>query len=331
MVTTGGAGSGGLRVVRNPPLDDALVDRLVRMWADVTNAGGAVGFVAPVTPAEVLPTARLAFDRVRDGRDDLTVAVDDGDPVGLGFLHTNDWPLHAHWATVQRLQRHPAYRGRSVGGALLTELERAAAERGLEGLVLTVRGGTGTEHFYAHRGFRIDARLPGRVKVGQGDVREEVVMSKPLGEPVAAGGPELLVRRLDPGLPVPAYAHPDDAGLDLRARVDVALAPGARAVVPTGVAIAVPDGHVGLVHPRSGLAARHGVGLVNAPGTVDAGYRGEVKVVLVNLDPHEPVELRRGDRIAQLVVQRVETVRVVEVDRLPATPRGEGGFGSSGR
>ncbi|MDP8978552.1 MAG: dUTP diphosphatase [Actinomycetota bacterium] len=156
-------------------------------------------------------------------------------------------------------------------------------------------------------------------------------MSKPLGEPVPAGGPDLLVRRLDPDLPVPAYAHPGDAGLDLRARIDVSLAPGARAVVPTGVAVAVPDGHVGLVHPRSGLAARHGVGLVNAPGTVDAGYRGEVRVVLVNLDPREPVTLRRGDRIAQLVVQPVETVRVVEVERLPGTPRGEGGFGSSGR
>ncbi len=327
----GEAGTGGMRVVRNPPLDDALVDRLVRVWADVTNAGGAVGFVAPVTPAEVLPTARLAFERVRDGRDDLAVAVDDGEPVGLGFLRTNDWPLHAHWATVQRLQRHPAYRGRRVGGAVLTELEHAAGERGLAHLVLTVRGGTGTERFYAHRGFRVDARLPARVKVAESDLREEVVMSKPLGEPVPAGGPDLLVRRLDPDLPVPAYAHPGDAGLDLRARIDVSLAPGARAVVPTGVAVAVPDGHVGLVHPRSGLAARHGVGLVNAPGTVDAGYRGEVRVVLVNLDPREPVTLRRGDRIAQLVVQPVETVRVVEVERLPGTPRGEGGFGSSGR
>ena len=139
------------------------------------------------------------------------------------------------------------------------------------------------------------------------------------------------MRRLDRELPLPSYAHPGDAGLDLRARHDVTLRPGQRAVVPTGVAVALPAGCVGLVHPRSGLAARHGIALVNAPGTVDAGYRGEVKVVLVNLDPDEAVTLRRGERIAQLVVQRVETVAVVEVDALDETPRGAGGFGSSGR
>jgi dUTP pyrophosphatase len=141
---------------------------------------------------------------------------------------------------------------------------------------------------------------------------------------------DLLITRLDAGVPLPAYAHPGDAGADLVTTVDVRLEPGQRALVPTGVAIALPDGYVGLVHPRSGLAARHGVTVVNAPGTVDAGYRGEVKVLLVNLDPHSGVDLRRGDRVAQLVVQRVERARFVEVDRLPGSARGEGGYGSTG-
>nr|WP_277501191.1 MULTISPECIES: dUTP diphosphatase [unclassified Nocardioides] len=136
--------------------------------------------------------------------------------------------------------------------------------------------------------------------------------------------------RLDPGLEPPAYAHPGDAGADLRTAVDVELAPGERRLVPTGVALALPDGYVGLVHPRSGLAARHGLSIVNTPGTVDAGYRGEVKVLLVNLDPREPIVLRRGDRIAQLVVQRVERAFFVEVDALPASVRGAGGYGSTG-
>jgi dUTP pyrophosphatase len=144
-------------------------------------------------------------------------------------------------------------------------------------------------------------------------------------------GPELPVRRLDPGLPLPAYAHPGDAGADLCAAADVVLPPGGRATVGTGIAIAVPDGHAAFVHPRSGLASRHGVTVVNAPGTIDAGYRGEVRVVLLNTDPDEPFTVRRGDRIAQLVVQPVTTVRFVDVVELPASPRGEGGFGSTGR
>jgi dUTP pyrophosphatase len=143
--------------------------------------------------------------------------------------------------------------------------------------------------------------------------------------------PELPVLRLDPGLPLPAYAHPGDAGADLCAAADVVLPPGGRATVGTGIAIAVPDGYAAFVHPRSGLAARHGITLVNAPGTVDAGYRGEVRVVLLNTDPAEPFTVRRGDRIAQLVVQPVTRVRFVDVAELPATPRGEGGFGSTGR
>ena len=141
---------------------------------------------------------------------------------------------------------------------------------------------------------------------------------------------EVLLQRLDPGLPPPAYAHPGDAGADLVTAVDVSLAPGERAMVPTGVALALPEGFVALVHPRSGLAARHGLSIVNTPGTIDAGYRGEIKVLLVNHDPVEPVELRRGDRIAQLVVQRVEHASFVEVDELPGSVRGAGGYGSTG-
>jgi dUTP pyrophosphatase len=141
---------------------------------------------------------------------------------------------------------------------------------------------------------------------------------------------EIPLVRLDPGVPVPSYAHPGDAGADLVTTVDVTLAPGERELVPTGVALALPDGFVGLVHPRSGLAAKHGLSIVNAPGTVDSGYRGEIKVCLINLDPREPITLRRGDRIAQLVVQRVERARFVEVDSLSETARGEGGHGSTG-
>lgn len=136
--------------------------------------------------------------------------------------------------------------------------------------------------------------------------------------------------RLDPQLPVPGYGHPGDAGADLCTAVDVVLAPGERRTVPTGVALALPVGYAGFVHPRSGLAARHGLTIVNAPGTVDAGYRGEIKVTLLNTDAAEPVRLTRGDRIAQLVVQQVEQVRFVEVDQLPGSARGAGGFGSTG-
>jgi len=141
---------------------------------------------------------------------------------------------------------------------------------------------------------------------------------------------EVLIRRLDPGLPVPARAHPGDAGADLHAACDVELAPGERMVVPTGIALALPDGYAAFVHPRSGLAARHGVTMVNAPGTVDAGYRGEIRVTLINTDLREPVRLRRGDRIAQLVVQRVEYPLFCEVTVLPGSARAEGGFGSTG-
>lgn len=140
----------------------------------------------------------------------------------------------------------------------------------------------------------------------------------------------VLIQRLDPGLPVPTYAHPGDAGLDLVAAHGGAIAPGERLLVRTGIAIALPEGYVGLVHPRSGLATRHGITVANAPGTIDAGYRGEIAVCLINLDPVRIFELVRGDRIAQLLVQQVERVRLVEVDELPGSHRGEGGFGSTG-
>jgi dUTP pyrophosphatase len=141
---------------------------------------------------------------------------------------------------------------------------------------------------------------------------------------------EVLIRRLHPDVPVPAYAHPGDAGADLVTTVDLQLQPGERALVPTGIALALPEGYVGLVHPRSGLAARCGLSIVNSPGTVDAGYRGEIKVMLVNLDQREPIVLRRGDRIAQLVVQQVEQARFREVEELPGSVRGPAGYGSTG-
>jgi len=146
-------------------------------------------------------------------------------------------------------------------------------------------------------------------------------------------GPEslrVLVTRLDPGLPVPRYAHPGDAGADLATRVDVTLEPGERALVPTGIALAVPEGWAAFVHPRSGLAAREGLTIVNAPGTIDSGYRGEVRVCLLNTDRRRRVILHRGDLIAQLVFQRVGLATFVESDELPLTARGAGGYGSTG-
>jgi dUTP pyrophosphatase len=145
-----------------------------------------------------------------------------------------------------------------------------------------------------------------------------------------SGSVDVLVTRLDPELPLPAYEHPGDAGLDLRSRVDLTLAPGERTMVPTGIAIALPPGHVALVCARSGLAVRHGVGLVNSPGVVDAGYRGEISVILINHDPVASVSISRGDRVAQLLVQRVEQAALIEVAELPQSHRGEGGFGSTG-
>ncbi len=140
----------------------------------------------------------------------------------------------------------------------------------------------------------------------------------------------VAVRLLEEDLPLPAYAHPGDAGADLYAAEDVTLVPGERRLVRTGLAIALPEGYVGLVHPRSGLASRLGVTVLNAPGTVDAGYRGEIMVNLVNHDPGTPATIARGDRIAQLVVQRVERAHFHRVEELPTSVRGEGGHGSTG-
>jgi dUTP pyrophosphatase len=181
-------------------------------------------------------------------------------------------------------------------------------------------------------------RLIGRCTVGlQVDSKQvgSVLVTDPCASP---DGPdstvdaafEVAVKVLDDGLPLPAYAHPGDAGADLCSAVEVTIAPGERVLVPTGVAIALPPGHAGFVHPRSGLAARHGISIVNAPGTVDEGYRGEILVNLVNLDRDASFTVRRGDRIAQLVVQRVERPAFVRVDSLTETSRGDTGHGSTG-
>jgi dUTP pyrophosphatase len=141
---------------------------------------------------------------------------------------------------------------------------------------------------------------------------------------------EVLLTRLDPGVPVPSYATPGDAGADLVTTTDVVIDPGERTIVGTGVAVALPEGYAAFVHPRSGLAARVGLSVVNTPGTIDSGYRGEIRICLINHDLREPIELRRGDRIAQLVVQRVEHAVFREVDELTDSQRGAGGYGSTG-
>ena len=144
-------------------------------------------------------------------------------------------------------------------------------------------------------------------------------------------GVQVLITRLDPDLPLPHYSKGGDAGADIVSRIDFELAPGERALVPTGISIAIPVGYVALVHPRSGLAIKHGVTMVNAPGTVDAGYRGELQVILINHDRQESVSFKRGDRIAQLVIQAVERAEFIEVASLPGSERATGGFGSTGR
>jgi dUTP pyrophosphatase len=154
-------------------------------------------------------------------------------------------------------------------------------------------------------------------------------VSERSAEPVP-DAPAVLVQRLDPDVPLPVYALPGDAGADIVTAVDVTLQPGERAVLPTGLALALPEGYAAFVHPRSGLAARAGLGLVNAPGTIDSGYRGEVRVVVINHDSSRPLQLARGERVAQLVVQRVARASFVEVAELPATERGAGGHGSTG-
>ncbi len=142
---------------------------------------------------------------------------------------------------------------------------------------------------------------------------------------------EVLITRLDPDVPLPKYAKPGDAGADLCSRVDMVLPAGERALVPTGLSIALPPGYVALVHPRSGLAIKHGISMVNTPGTVDAAYRGELQVIMINHDLKESFTIKKGDRIAQLVIQRVEEAQFIEVENLPGTQRGEGGFGSTGK
>ncbi len=142
---------------------------------------------------------------------------------------------------------------------------------------------------------------------------------------------QVLITRLDSSVPLPSYAKGGDAGADLTTTIDFTLAPGERQLVPTGIAIALPDGYVALVHPRSGLAIKAGITLVNAPGTVDAGYRGEISCILINHDRSESISFKKGDRIAQLVIQKVERADFIELSELPGSGRGSGGFGSTGR
>ncbi|MDQ5815253.1 MAG: dUTP diphosphatase [Actinomycetota bacterium] len=142
---------------------------------------------------------------------------------------------------------------------------------------------------------------------------------------------KLSVKRLDESLPLPSYAREMDAGLDLLASEDVTLKPGDRAAVATGIAVAIPQGFAGFVHAKSGRALREGLAIVNAPGLIDSGYRGEIKVLVTNLDPVSPIYIKRGEKVAQLVIQAVEAVALEAVDELPASARGEGGFGSTGR
>lgn len=166
------------------------------------------------------------------------------------------------------------------------------------------------------------AKLSRRV-VGVREQRTDDLSGKPTVPPIQ-------VKRLDSGVPLPKRAHPEDAGADLYSSQDIVLRPGERALIGTGIAVALPVGTVGLIHPRSGLAAKHGLSIVNTPGTIDAGYRGELKVCLINTDHSKPIEITRGMRIAQLVVQRVELVEFEEVDQLDDTARGSGGYGSTG-
>ncbi len=142
---------------------------------------------------------------------------------------------------------------------------------------------------------------------------------------------KVLITKLDPDLPTPSYAKPGDAGADVYSRIDCEIKPGERSLIPTGIAIAMPDGYAAFAHPRSGLAIKYGVGIVNAPGTIDSGYRGELQMILINHDPNESFVVKRGDRIAQLVFQKVERAEFVEVLELPGSNRGSGGFGSTGK
>lgn len=142
---------------------------------------------------------------------------------------------------------------------------------------------------------------------------------------------KVLITRLDKDIPLPHFARAGDAGADIVSRVDIDIAPGERTLVPTGISIALPDGYAAFAHPRSGLAIKYGVGMVNAPGTIDAGYRGELQIILINHDLHETFSIKRGDRIAQLVFQKVERAEFIEVEELPGSGRGVDGFGSTGR
>jgi len=186
---------------------------------------------------------------------------------------------------------------------------------------------------YHHHGVRSFSRYSGDDDPGTDPFRRALSLRPATRARVAfdvVTTVRVLVQRLDPELPLPLYALPGDAGADIVAAHDLELAPGERALLPTGIAIALPEGYAAFVHPRSGLAAKVGLGLVNAPGTIDAGYRGEIKVIVINHDTANSITLHRGERVAQLVIQRVERADFVEVDELPASERADGGHGSTG-
>ncbi len=180
------------------------------------------------------------------------------------------------------------------------------------------------------RPLQVTANYPRTIQANQDQLRHGDLRRVTLQYMSVSQFSQVQVRRLDPEIPLPVRAHPGDAGADLCATEDISLAPGQRALVGTGIAIALPEGTVGLVHPRSGLAARHGLSVVNTPGTIDAQYRGEIKVCLINHDPENSIDITRGMRIAQLVIQRVELVDFVETVELSETERGTGGYGSTG-
>lgn len=337
-----------IRTQVNPPLTDSLIEDVVALWTAAANHGEAVGFAPPVGAEQVARAVAVHWDRVIDGVSDLIVAFDEDVLVGFALLaRSQEGPAAAHRGRLETLQRAADHAGTGIGSVLLDAVRAQAESHGIGRLTLTMREGTGAERFYLRNGFRQVARLPDWVRIGGRPIAALVLTADlsvepggaaaapgvAAGEPVdtPVGGVVVPVLRLDPDLPLPRYAQPGDAGLDLHARVHRILPPGTRTVMPTGIAVAIPPGYVGLVHPRSGSAVRDGLSIVNSPGTIDAGYRGEIKVPLINHDPSAKIVLHRGDRVAQLLLQRVEHAVLHEVDTLPDGSRGAEGFGSTGR
>ena len=337
----------------NPPLTDGLVDTLVRLWVAAAAEGRTVGFDRSATHDSLGHAVAPHWDAVIDGTTDLLVAPDAVTPQGFALLARDTTaPAWAHRGRVDLVLAPGGEDHDDLAEALLAGVEERARQRELDTLaVLLPVGARAMAAPFRARGYAVVARLPRWLRVEgtptdaevllrdtappSGAVADEPPPERPAGAAGAAtlgrSGVRLPIRRLDPDLPLPRYARPGDAGLDLHAREDRILPPGTRAVMPTGVAVAIPAGYVGLVHPRSGAAVRSGLSIVNTPGTIDAGYRGELQVPLINLDPSAKIVVRRGDRIAQLLIQRVEHAELEEVEALPDGVRGVDGFGSTGR